>query len=176
MFRIDAPGTATVMPTPAVAGSTIGYFTEGNAGTGTPATDVSADWLNTVQEELVGVILAAGLTLDKSNPAQLLSAINTLISGGGSASVNFAASPYTALSSKRTIAVDTSGGNVTVNLPAAAGVAGQEWAVVKTTSDANTATVDGNGSETINGSLTQVIDQQWTMLTLKSIGTGWVLK
>ena len=47
-------------------------FTEGNPGTGTPATVVGADWLNDVQEELCDLIEAAGITLVKGDTTQLL--------------------------------------------------------------------------------------------------------
>lgn len=79
MFRIDKDGAVANLPAPAALGSP-GYFTEGNPATGTPATQVTADWLNAVQEELVSVIAAAGIALDKTNRAQLLAAIRALTS------------------------------------------------------------------------------------------------
>src|SRR4051794_18731044 len=78
MHRIDSAGTAAALPAPAAVGATVGFFTEGNAGVGTPATLISGDWLNAVQEELVNVILGAGIALDKTKRDQLLSAIRTL--------------------------------------------------------------------------------------------------
>lgn len=83
MFRIDSPATAAAAPAIAAPGATIGYFTEGDPVNSIPATVVSADWLNTVQEELVGLVLAAGLTPAKPNRTQVLSAIQTLIQNGG---------------------------------------------------------------------------------------------
>lgn len=53
-------------------------FTEGNIAQGVPATVVSAAWLNGVQEELLAVIEAAGLTPDADNLGQLLQAIATM--------------------------------------------------------------------------------------------------
>lgn len=58
-------------------------FTEGNPTTGVPATEVTADWANAVQEEPIAVILAAGLELNKADNTQLLQAIQLLIAGGG---------------------------------------------------------------------------------------------
>ena len=60
-------------------------FTEGAPSQGTPATVVSAKWLNTVQEELVSVVLASGQTLDQTGASvdQLLSAITTIVGAGG---------------------------------------------------------------------------------------------
>lgn len=56
-------------------------FTEGNPGTATPATIVSAEWLNVVQEEIAAVIEETGETLDQTGVArdQLLTAIQQLI-------------------------------------------------------------------------------------------------
>jgi len=75
MERIDAYGAVEVMPVPAATGAIAGFFTEGDPSTGVPATRVSADWLNNMQEELAGVIEAMGLTLDKADPTQLLAAL-----------------------------------------------------------------------------------------------------
>lgn len=54
-------------------------FTEGDPTIPLPATMVSADWLNAVQEELSGVIEGAGLTLDKVSHDQLKAAITKMI-------------------------------------------------------------------------------------------------
>ena len=54
-------------------------FTEGDPTIPLPATMVSADWLNAVQEELSGVIEGAGLTLDKVRHDQLKAAIAKMI-------------------------------------------------------------------------------------------------
>lgn len=82
MFRIDHPSAAVDLPPPDAAG-TPGYFTEGDPAGSTPATTVTADWANAVQEEISHVIEGAGIALDKTNNGQLLLAINALISGVG---------------------------------------------------------------------------------------------
>jgi len=172
MRRVSASGHAS------------NFFTEGNPGTGTPATVVSASWMNIAQEEISYVIETAGLTLDQANDydggndtTQLYQAILELINTGGSgvAEVAFGDSPYTAISGSKIIEVDTSGGNVVVNLPAVAGVTGQRWIVAKMTADANTVTIDGNSSETINGETTQVIEYQYTVLTVLALSSEWAL-
>lgn len=58
-----------------------GLFTEGDPNVGTPATVVTDDWLNAVQEEISGVIEGSGASLSKPSNAQLLLAIKTLIAG-----------------------------------------------------------------------------------------------
>lgn len=50
--------------------------------TNRPPTEITADWMNAIQEELVNVVEGAGLTLNKPENTQLLTAINRLIKGG----------------------------------------------------------------------------------------------
>ena len=70
MFKIDSTG--------ATASNT---FTEGDPGVGTPATVVSAEWLNAVQGELVDLVVGLGGEPDKGTSDQiktlLLSLLNT---------------------------------------------------------------------------------------------------
>lgn len=84
MFRIDHPTAAVSLPAPAAAG-TPGFFTEGNPTSGTPATVVTADWANLIQEEILNVLLAAGITPNKASRTQLSEAIALIATGGGSA-------------------------------------------------------------------------------------------
>jgi len=70
-----------------------------------------------------------------------------------------------------TVLCDTSGGGFTVTLPAAATCAGRVY-VVKNKST-NTATVQGNGAETIDGSNTYALSAQWQSVTIQSDGTAW---
>lgn len=60
---------------------TAGYFTGGDPSAGVPATVITAEWLNTIQEELANVVTGSGLVLDPANRSQLLQAINVLIAG-----------------------------------------------------------------------------------------------
>lgn len=89
-----------------------------------------------------------------------------------------------ATSSPVTVAVSTDylvvtnltvAGAVTVNLPA--GVAGQSFAIVDGKGDAgtNNITIDGNASETINGSLTYVINENYGGVVLQFSSAGWVV-
>ncbi|MEQ8318779.1 MAG: hypothetical protein RH946_00830 [Rhodospirillales bacterium] len=77
MFRIDNATAAASADAVPEAG-TEKHFTEGNPSTSVPATDVPAWWLNMIQDEIRAVVVAAGLTPDKDNNAQLLAAINLL--------------------------------------------------------------------------------------------------
>ncbi|MEN9531300.1 MAG: hypothetical protein RIQ83_524 [Pseudomonadota bacterium] len=60
-------------------------FTQGDPQTGTQATQVSATFLDSIQEELAAVIedQDSGLTLDKSKNNQLLTAIKNIIRSAG---------------------------------------------------------------------------------------------
>lgn len=89
--------------------------------------------------------------------------------------VTNAASPYTVLASDDMILVDTSSGAVTVNLPTAVGIAGKKYIIKKNTTDANAVTVDGSGSETIDGALTQLIVRGYGILEIVSDGTNWAI-
>lgn len=72
MHRIDAPGFAPG-----------NLFTEGNPGLGVPATVVSDDWANDVQEELCKLVENQGIALVKGTQTQVQEAIKLLIKGGG---------------------------------------------------------------------------------------------
>ncbi|HEX7853884.1 MAG TPA: hypothetical protein VF503_09330, partial [Sphingobium sp.] len=77
MFRIDHTTAASALPAPEVAG-TPGYFSEGDVIAGQPATIVTGDWLNMVQEELVALVLAGGGIPNKSNRSQVRDALLTI--------------------------------------------------------------------------------------------------
>lgn len=81
MFRIDHATSVAAMPAPLAAGVG-GYFSRPSPGGDAP-TVVTTDWCNAVQEEIVGVILGAGLVLDKADNGQLLEAIQSLTDAGG---------------------------------------------------------------------------------------------
>jgi hypothetical protein len=77
MYRIDDATAATTLPVPEAA-LTEGYWTEGNPGTGTPATLERASWFNMVQEELRAIPVAAGLTPSKTAYNQILTALKSM--------------------------------------------------------------------------------------------------
>ncbi len=72
MHRIDSPG------------ATVGnLFTEGNPSLSIPATEVSDDWLNDVQEEIANFIENQGIALVKGTQSQLESALAVFVGAGG---------------------------------------------------------------------------------------------
>jgi len=80
---------------------------------------------------------------------------------------------YTALTTDGAIFASASSGNVTVTLPAAANNSGQKLIIKKTDSSANTVTIDGNASETIDESATKVLTIQYDSVVLVCDGSNW---
>lgn len=74
------------------------------------------------------------------------------------------------------VLVSTSSADITITLPTAAGVLGQQINVCKIDSNAFNVIVDTTNSELIIGSLTQTISKQWSNATFVSRGTYWVVK
>lgn len=77
MQRIATSTAVATRPTPSSTG-TPGFFTKGSAAAGTPATVVSDDFLNDVQETLLAPIEGTGQTATAGKNDQLLLAIRTL--------------------------------------------------------------------------------------------------
>lgn len=57
-------------------------WTNGNVAAGIAPTILEAGWLNSVQREILGVLIEAGIAQDKNNDNQLKDAIKKIISGG----------------------------------------------------------------------------------------------
>lgn len=77
-------------------------YTDGNPGTGTPATVVDASCLNNIQEEICTVIEDEGISLDEGNYAQLKAAIKSMVENGE------AISKFT-LANNQSLAADVTG-------------------------------------------------------------------
>lgn len=75
-----------------------------------------------------------------------------------------------------TVLVDATAGNVTITFPLAASVPFKQYNVKKIDATANTVTIDGNGTETIDNALTQVIVTQYASLSPESDGINawWI--
>jgi len=94
-------------------------------------------------------------------------------------SVNFA---YTSVTTNTTldtthnvVSVDASGGARTITLPTAVGIGGRQYTIRKLDSSGNAVTIDGNGSETINGATTKVLVAQYDVATIISNNANWVV-
>lgn len=80
---------------------------------------------------------------------------------------------YTGTGDETVILADSSGGAFTITLPAAASFTGKHYYIKKTSSDTNAVTIDGNSSETIDGSLTKLIYEQYEGIKIVSDGSNW---
>lgn len=73
-----------------------------------------------------------------------------------------------------TLLCDTTSAGFTVTLPAAASSTGRILNIKKMVA-ANSLVIDGNASETIDGSLTLTLTSQYSSVTIQCDGTKWVI-
>ncbi|MEX0650269.1 MAG: hypothetical protein WD200_04660 [Candidatus Andersenbacteria bacterium] len=79
----------------------------------------------------------------------------------------------TTLTTGYNVVLANNSSNITVTLPAASSVSGRVYQVKKVSSNANTVTIDGAGSDTIDGALSHVLYIQHDEMTLVSNGSTW---
>lgn len=191
MHRIDGPG-ATVD----------NKFTEGNPTTAVPATDVTDDWLNDVQEELISILAAAGITPVKGDQNQVLEALEALYGGAlvtppqfdndtspattafvqralGNSRGYLGVTGNTALTAAHCgldIFASTSSGSITLTLPAASALAaGSKFRVMNTGVDDVIVTRVGGDTivlGTTSNTVTAVTLKGGDWIELASLGTG----
>ena len=92
MHRVDTSTAVAVLPATDPPG-TPGFFRKGNELAGHLATVPGQDWCNSVQEEILAPIFAAGLTPDKNNRSQLLAALRRLFLSTGDCVFTFKTVP-----------------------------------------------------------------------------------
>lgn len=81
---------------------------------------------------------------------------------------------YTVTTSDRLINVDTSGGNVTLTLPALSGVTvNTVYSFVKSASASNNLVIDPNSSELIEGASTYTLTALYSRIDVYSDGSQW---
>jgi len=73
------------------------------------------------------------------------------------------------------ILCDATSGVVTITLPTSVGNAGKTFSVKKIDASGNNVVVDGNGSQTIDGSTTQTISTQYDEKRIVSDGSNWFI-
>jgi hypothetical protein len=72
------------------------------------------------------------------------------------------------------ILCDATAQAITITLPAAATAgAGRRYVVKRINTNSYNCTVDGNGTETIDGDLTQVLTAPWSALPVVTDGSNW---
>jgi len=80
---------------------------------------------------------------------------------------------YGVVITDQVIFVDCTGGAVTITLLTAVGNTGKRYTIKKIDSTANALTIDTTSSQTIDGSLTQVITTRYTAIEVISDGANW---
>jgi hypothetical protein len=71
--------------------------------------------------------------------------------------------------------VDATAAAVVANLPTAVGCKGRHLTIKKVDASANAVTLDGSGSETIDGAATLATTTQWGAFTIASDGANWLV-
>jgi len=102
--------------------------------------------------------------------ARAIQYLNEQLRPGGVRAVTAAT---TELMTDRLVLGDATGGAFTVTLLTAAGREGHEITVKKTDVSGNAVTIDGAGSETIDGATTVALSAQYSSRRLVSDGTNW---
>lgn len=130
-----------------------GAFTDGP-----PGTAVEEDWLNAVQEEIIGVITAAGITLSKSDQTQLLTALSTLgLENNATHNYGAAAADWTLTATEALathITVTNASGAVDALIPATSVRPGHIYTILNTSGQVLTFKVIGQtGGSIANGKL-----------------------
>ena len=81
-------------------------------------------------------------------------------------------STYTA-ADEIVIMCDASGGAFSINLPPVSGLSGRYYHIKKVDSSSNAVTIDADGTETIDGELTQPLITQYNSAQVICSGTSW---
>lgn len=83
------------------------------------------------------------------------------------------ASSDTLDATNHTVLCDATSNAITINLPSAVLFEGAIFRIKKIDSSSNYVTIDGDGSETIDGATTLVITTQYNSVTIQSDGSNW---
>lgn len=117
---------------------------------------------------IAGLFTPSGLTLDYPTGLHIESAQLTY-------PIAAKTGAYTVTSFDEAITVDATSAPVTITLPTAVGRT-RPVTVKKVDASGNAVTIDGAGSETIDGQLTRTLTAQWRSATLLPSGAGWVVQ
>lgn len=74
-----------------------------------------------------------------------------------------------------TILVDCTAGAVTINLPAVASCSGRTYIIKKIDVSGNIVTIDGNAAETIDGTATKTLSNQYNYYAVQNDGSAWYI-
>jgi hypothetical protein len=154
--QTSAGGTVTVA---AIASSEIPWATPGSIGSGAAS---SGAFTTLTTSGNVGI----GSTAPKSQ----LDVAGPIATAFRSVSSN-----TTLGATDSVVTVSASSSNITLTLPTAVNITGRQYVIKKTDSSTNTVILDGNASETIDGSLTYTLRSQWDTVAIASDGSNWMI-
>jgi hypothetical protein len=170
-FRTGSDGTMTISTTGGTAGDIIFQPT----GAGNPAWLTSTGYLivgDEVNERLKFDFISTADVVDITSTTGALVQFSTQLKTNGGRIKKYIAvtATYAILTTDEVI--DCTANTFTVTLPTAVG-ATQEY-VIKN-SGTGTITIDTTSSQTIDGSLTEVLSMQYGTLKVMSNGSGWMI-
>jgi len=103
-------------------------------------------------------------------------AVSNITYGNDAAlNVSIVTDPTVVPSNSPILLCDASSNNISVNLPAALDKVNYVYHIKKTDNSSNIVTINGNGSETIDGTLTKIITSQYVCVTVVSDGSNWFI-
>jgi len=137
----------------------------GDALTGNPLSQFAA----TTSAQLAGVIS------DETGTGALVFAQNPVFSGFSTAYLSNSNPTLAITNAHSTVDNDASGGSIVLDLPTAVGIAGRVYNFKKSDASVNTVTIDGNAAETIDGTATKILTNQYQSLTVQSNGANWII-
>lgn len=160
------------------AGNVAGMFVDEVPGI-SPGTSIEKDFLNSVQEELAGIVESTGVALDGADNGQVLAAITQLITSLAlTSSHSVINADYVILDGDGFTDIDVSAGvaDRTITLPASATNAGRRLRVRKTDAGVGKVIVAAAGVDTINGTPTWEITEQYGFVALRVSGSMWAVE
>ncbi len=171
-FRIENVTTGT-LPAPGNIGRVVYNTTTSQflIDNGTAFVPVAATAGVSTLNTLIGdITLAAGTNITLTPSGNTI----TISTTGSGNSITTVTTTYTA-STFNIIQADTTAGAFTVTLPAAAASLDKEYTIKKIDSSMNAVTIHGSGAETIDGSNIQLLNTQWSSLTVVCNGISWII-
>lgn len=145
----------------------------------TGATLYGFDWNPTISGAQAATLVHYGVTV---RPTASLSGFGTgtptstlYVNGSYGSAISTVSTTTTLDGTYNVVLVDATSGAVTINLPAVSAISGREYVIKKIDSSGNAVTIDGNASETIDGSTTSSLATQNKYARIKCNGTAWYI-
>ncbi|HEY3999843.1 MAG TPA: phage tail protein [Candidatus Xenobia bacterium] len=98
-----------------------------------------------------------------------------LVTAGSQLSVTTQTTSYTLVATDDVVLGNATSAAITLTLPSAAGITGKTYSMKKIDPTGNAVTIATTGSQTIDGSTTQVLAAQYQEMMVVSNGTSWYI-